>query len=706
MPLFPLPIRVQLALGADVTAYPNTWTWTDVSSYLRQSPSIRISRGRSDESGQTQPGQCTLQMDNTSGDWDPRNPLGAWYGQLRKGTPLRVEVDAGSGWEIRFTGFVAELPPRVDPSDSDAWVELVAAGQLRRLGQNSSTHSAIYRMLHSYNLQAHLPLEEPSGSTALVVAIPNQPAPTMSGVTLGQSDCPPGAAASARLDTTSSFINIPVAWATARPPTGFTNWTVSWYWKAGATLGSDANLVTIYTSSPVISRVVVHVDSSAVWATLYDTTGAQYGSPAGIAWPVDPTTVWWGVSIYATGIFSTSQIELRLHQVGSRTLSSTVIASFFGAFQGWPTQAVLNGGGVANSLFSHVAVAAPGVNTSSNNYLDAPIAYVGESASNRISRLAIEEPVPLTVVEGSPPADGDTLMGPQPVGTALSLMREVEATDGGILYEGVDGSLTYLPRWSRYNRTADLSATADQLVPPLEPTDDDQHVVNDATVSRSSGGSARYVDYDHLDTYGQYDKPFAVNTAGDDQLPDEASWQVHLGTVAEVRVPTVVLDLAAAEALAADWLACDVGSRMVVSTMPSGLSRADLDQHIEGYTETIDTFTWQAAINASPAAGWQVVVVDGDQRVTGDGSTLAADITSSATSLQIASTAAGGVWTTDAAHFPLDVVIGGERITLSAISGSSSPQSATVSARAVNGISKSHSADDAVEVADPAIVAK
>ena len=62
---------------------------------------------------------------------------------------------------------------------------------------------------------------------------------------------------------------------------------------------------------------------------------------------------------------------------------------------------------------------------------------------------------------------------------------------------------------------------------------------------------------------------------------------------------------------------------------------------------------------------------------------------------------AGELWTTDAAQFPLDVEIGGEVVTVSAIAGAASPQTFTLSARSVNGITKSHLAGAPVSVAHP-----
>ena len=60
------------------------------------------------------------------------------------------------------------------------------------------------------------------------------------------------------------------------------------------------------------------------------------------------------------------------------------------------------------------------------------------------------------------------------------------------------------------------------------------------------------------------------------------------------------------------------------------------------------------------------------------------------------------LWTTDPTQFPMDINIGGERITLSAISGITSPQTFTASARSVNGVVKAHTAGEIVEVWQPA----
>lgn len=60
------------------------------------------------------------------------------------------------------------------------------------------------------------------------------------------------------------------------------------------------------------------------------------------------------------------------------------------------------------------------------------------------------------------------------------------------------------------------------------------------------------------------------------------------------------------------------------------------------------------------------------------------------------------IWSTTADDF--DIMMGGERMTVTAVSGASSPQTFTVT-RAVNGVSKTHDAGTKVMLYKPTILA-
>ncbi|WP_129308002.1 hypothetical protein [Streptomyces sp. L2] len=122
--------------------------------------------------------------------------------------------------------------------------------------------------------------------------------------------------------------------------------------------------------------------------------------------------------------------------------------------------------------------------------------------------------------------------------------------------------------------------------------------------------------------------------------------------------------------------------------------------------------TFRYAKDNSGAVGEDAAWVDdltfarAPMHVDTDGSELAADATSTATSLSVATTG-GPVWvdsTTFPAEFPFDITVGGERMRVTGISGTASPQTFTV-VRSVNGVVKEQADGTDVRLAEPAIAA-
>jgi hypothetical protein len=102
--------------------------------------------------------------------------------------------------------------------------------------------------------------------------------------------------------------------------------------------------------------------------------------------------------------------------------------------------------------------------------------------------------------------------------------------------------------------------------------------------------------------------------------------------------------------------------------------------------------------NGVPESPYEVAQASTAQADTA-GSQLHTSYSSSATSMQVDITA-GNLWITTAGFpsmFPFDIRAAGERITVTAISGASSPQTFTVT-RSVNGVSKAQASAAAVNV--------
>lgn len=87
--------------------------WTDITSDVRQSPGVRIERGRANEQAQSGPSRCDLVVNNRTGKYSPRNPSSTLYGKIVRNQPIRVAVEvltdafartSASGWGDADTG--------------------------------------------------------------------------------------------------------------------------------------------------------------------------------------------------------------------------------------------------------------------------------------------------------------------------------------------------------------------------------------------------------------------------------------------------------------------------------------------------------------------------------------------------------------------------------------------------------------------------
>jgi hypothetical protein len=345
-----------------------------------------------------------------------------------------------------------------------------------------------------------------------------------------------------------------------------------------------------------------------------------------------------------------------------------------------------------------------------DNHQQGANGFVGERAADRIARLCGEESIPVEITGN--PAETEPL-GPQQPDTLLNLLTEAAEADGGTLGEQRDEiGLAYHARAADYNATPVLTLDYhDQVAHPLHPTDDDQHVRNDVTVDRRDGSSARTVlDSGPMsvqappDGVGIYDEGVTLNVAADTQLNDQAGWRLHLGTVDEARWPLVKLKLHKHPDLIAAATTIAERSVIEITGLPAWLPPDDVRLIVDGYTEVIEPLRWSLEFNTVPASPFRVGVLDDPVlgRLDTDGSTLAAPVDADDTSLSVA-TASGPLWTTSVPEFPFDVRLGGEVVTVTNITGASSPQTFTVT-RSVNGVTKSHAAGADVRLAQPLIL--
>ncbi len=675
--------------------------WTDITNKVLVRDGIHITRGVPDEGSQTDPSRAEMSINNAGGLFSPRNPAGTYYGKIGRNTPLRITVEGS----VRFVGEVSSWPPRWDVTGNDVWVPITAQGVLRRLGQGASPlRSAIYRGMTNSSVTntpiAYWPAEDAKGSTSLASAVGGQPMKVVGNPTL------------AEYTEFTSTEPIPLLsgseWSGVVPtytPTG----AIQVRFLLAVPSGGSVNGQTILRLRTTGTAHLWHLNygTGGTLQLQAFTDGGGVLDTGAVAFDVNGKKLRVSVELQQSGANIGWNVLTMEPGATGVTYSGTLNSQTLGA----ASRVIISpDGGINDVAVGHVSV--QGTITSLYDLSEELAAYDGETAGRRIERLCTEEGIPFTS-EGD--LDATAAMGPQKPDTLLSLMDAAAEADMGLLYEPRDAlGLAYRTRGSVQNQAATLALdySAGQLAPPLEPVDDDQHVRNDVTVSRNDGSSARAV----LETgplsvqappdgVGRYDDQVSLNLWSDAQLGDQASWRLHMGTVDETRFPQITIDQASSQiagnaTVRANVRALDVGDLLTISNLPSWFPPGTVSQIARGFSEELSPFGWLVEIGAVPASPWTVGIYNTDRYGTA-GAQLNASVTTTATSMSVATTL-GPIWTTTAGDFPFDVLIEGERIRVTNITGSSSPQTFTVT-RSINGVVKSHSSGAKVALFSPTI---
>jgi hypothetical protein len=439
--------------------------------------------------------------------------------------------------------------------------------------------------------------------------------------------------------------------------------------------------------------------------------GATVTTLSGSAGPVD------GVDLLVIVRFEKAGADLNyllsVQAVGSGSAvgsSGTASAATFGRITAVtlaPNQ------GLTDTALGHLWIQQTGV-----SYIDiqtALVAHLDERAATRMARLCALKSIPFNFV-GT--ASDTAFMGAEVDNTLFGLVLESAEADLGILSELLsDVGLNYRSRVDMQNQVSalDLSYSGFNLSEVPVPVDDDQYTRNDITVSRPRGSSYRLTKTEGRlsvnpppSGVGIYDDAPSVNVGSDADLPDQAGWRLLLGTVDEARFPRISVNLAHSTftsnpTLRNQVLAVRPGDRITISNPPDWLPPETISQIVIGFSETIDNFEHRITFNCVPESPYRVGVLDSTTqgRLDTGGSFLTDGASSSDTSFRV-STSVGPVWTTT--DVPFDVMVAGERITVTAVSGATSPQTFT-GTRSVNGIVKALPQNEDVRLFQPMILA-
>lgn len=345
------------------------------------------------------------------------------------------------------------------------------------------------------------------------------------------------------------------------------------------------------------------------------------------------------------------------------------------------------------------------------NALDA---HQGDFSVVRAERLVHDQGI-VSYTIGS---KGD-LLGHQLPGDTTGLLRKIQDSDDGYVYEARNVSgLGYRTRASMYNAppVLALSYAGNELSGNFLPIKNNLGIVNDVTVKRETGSSARFVQEEGPMSVNEppngvrrYTEEVELSLWKDSQCLPRAAWHVYVGTNNDLKLNQVTVALenlrnVGDANLITRFLMADIGDAMTIDDLPDKLMPDQMRQQIVGYAERFDQFQHEIVFNTAPgsafviarasAAGTSTTQSKADSLTT----TLNEALDTTETGVDIAVTAGSAAWTTSGVDF--DIVIGGERMTVLSNTGTTF----TVT-RSVNGVVKSHALDAQVRLFQPSNLA-
>jgi hypothetical protein len=615
-----------------------------------------------------------------------------------------AEISARS---YRYHGEMSGFPVAWDPTETDVWVGLTSSGVLRRLQQGNAPVESVMRRKVSTasSVIAYWPAEDGQAATQVASGLPGGFPMTISGkVSLGADS--------------SSFL-------CSGPLPGIGTGTLIGLVGSYADTGTIVVRVLLNMSASLTGLPAATVFGVATSGSLGTVYVVWSGFPAN-SLEVTSSTLGGPLATLVAGAGAPAMLSLELTSAGGLLSPALRLLSASGIITSSPLGPVAAATGRALQVVVNPDPVNTGATTIGQVFLQSALeplsayipiieAYNGETAGNRFARLCSEHGIAGRVY-GYPATSA--VMGPQTAGTLTDLLQECETADLGLIYEPREAmGLGYRTLASMTARPAAVTLDYEQAhlglagqPGELAPVDDDMTTINDVLVTRGSlsgpAGSSLQVQLDDgspmsisppPDGVGDYNTSATVNVEADTQLPDVAGWMLHIGTVNEERIPSVPLNLARTELAGLAWAIQDagIGDTIGILNPPPFLPPGTITQTVFGVTERLGGYWFQVEWNTVPGSAFQVAVADDLSygRADTDGSQLASPIGTGDLSASVTTTGPSGIiWTTSAADFPLDIIVDGEVMTVSAISGTGLTQAFTISARAVNGVVKAHSA--------------
>lgn len=534
-------------------------------------------------------------------------------------------VDLAFYGAARFTGYVDEWPVEwPNEIDAIAHAPLVASSRLARLGEGAELRSIIETEIMQDNPVAYYPLGEPEGSLYAQEFTGHDQIGMYSyyggaGITFGTGTGPrTDGLPAVQLDPTLSgeqhimlaaYFDQPISAVTLEVFAAF-NWR---------NVGEVANLISLYSnvnttgdytqvningvSVPVAGDTIVLLQSS-VTEKISGTTSFLNANVVGTA------TFAGGTHHHALTYVPGATPTLKYYFDGvlqiTTTLPTGTLLTSLPAYHYLVLGPVEVTSGDQPYTLAHAAVYGSALSDARiAAHADAGLTgFNDETAGERIERYAGYIGIDLNEVVADDGVAGiahiDTTNA-----TAESLLRIVEATEGGVLYDDRDGNLIFRDRDHRYQTTAafTLNAALQEVESDgLRPQLDRSTIMNSVTATNTAGSlEQRFEDTSAIDDYGLRRGDVQVASDDVDQVYQAAASRVNWYKDPRPRIaslsPVDVLHLSSATRTAI--AGADISSKFTVSNLPSQAPETSPSFFVEGITETLSPESWRFSFNVS-----------------------------------------------------------------------------------------------------------
>lgn len=616
-------VTVEIAFTSSYSTPSTARVWTDVTDYAELEDGIEIGRGRSDERSQADASTLSLTLDNRDGRFTPDLASSPYYPNVKIGRPIRVTATPpGGSPSVRFLGYIDEWPVQwPDGTDAASVTTITAVSRMGRMAQSAELRSIAEETVLALGPVAYYPFGDPEGSTTAADTSGNRRNLTL----IGTGTAPTfGSAIGVGTDGLTA-VRFPgggkkLAWSGV-DPLAVSEFTVFGFYNTSASI-SDFYVITVghgVAGSDLTTGAAIDISGGSILAIAKWPTplGAEFDFISEAGSHADGTTrfVALAVTMPAGAVAGSMSLydESGLLDTAALTPSTTALVESvdwvrFGDGNGAGT---LSHGGVVDRVLTAdeiAAIAEAGLT-----------AGEGETPGARIERLAALAGIPgAEVVADTGVTSALALQHTEDTG-ALSLMQDVAVTEGGVVFDGRDGTLVFHDRARRYLSASEftLDAAAQEVESDLAPLYDDFGMLNDVEATGGEDGTvvSRTVDQESIDEFGTYRDSRPLLTTSAIEVQATADWLVSRFSQPRVRIPSISVDvLNSGVALAASVLAADLDTRFTVTGLPSQAPATTLELLIEGYRESMSAAGHTITFNVSDASVYDVLILDDPDR--------------------------------------------------------------------------------------------